>query len=254
MITILRNDCISTLHSIQSATVDCIYSDILFNTHTNLGDFNDNLGTPQQAILWYRDIFIEMRRVLKDTGVLYIHCDSNLSHYVKVELDSIFGMNNFRNEIIWYYNSAPRRKKDFGRRHDTILRYSKTENYYFNADSSYIRQEYSKTAPRGYEKEKYYSPKGKIRDDVWQIGILGQNDKTERCGYATQKPKKLLYPIIDSSCPKNGTFADFFCGSGTSLVVAQELGISNIIGCDISNRAVQITRGRLGLQEDINNE
>lgn len=82
-------------------------------------------------------------------------------------------------------------------------------------------------------------------DDVWEINMLGQNDKTERTGYPTQKPKELLYKIIDSSCPKDGTFADFFCGSGTSLVVAQELGVEHIIGCDISKNAIEICKRRL---------
>ena len=136
------------------------------------------------------------------------------------------------------------KKKDFGKRHDTIFRYSKTDNYYFNEDSPYIRQEYSPTAPRGYEKEKYYDNRGKIMDDVWKINMLGQNDKTERVGYATQKPKELLYKIIDSSCPKNGIVADFICGSGTSMVTAKELGM-NYIGCDISEKAIQLTKERL---------
>ena len=81
-------------------------------------------------------------------------------------------------------------------------------------------------------------------DDVWKINMLGQNDKTERVGYATQKPKALLYKIIDSSCPKNGVVADFFCGSGTSMVTAKELGM-NYIGCDISGKAIQLTKERL---------
>ena len=186
-----------------------------------------------------------MKRILKDSGLLYIHCDYNLSHYIKVLLDSIFGIDNFRNEIIWWYNSAPRKKKDFGKRHDIIFRYSKTKDYYFNENSSYIRQPYSPTAPRGYEKEKYYDNRGKVLDDVWKINMLGQNDKTERTGYSTQKPKQLLYPIIDSSCPKDGVFADFFCGSGTSLVVAKELGIEHIIGVDINEEAIEISRERL---------
>lgn len=232
------------LRTTKDTSIDLIYCDILFNTGKTFDDFNDNLGSKAEAINWYRPRFTEMHRVLKKSGLLYIHCDTNLSHYIKVLLDEIFGENNFRNEIIWWYNSAPRKKKDFGKRHDTIFRYSKTENYYFNKDSPYIRQAYSLTAPRGYEKEKYYDPKGKIMDDVWKINMLGQNDKTERTGYATQKPKVLLYPIIDSSCPKDGIFADFFCGSGTSLVVAKELGI-NYIGCDINPRAIEITKQRL---------
>tara|TARA_B100001094_G_C17460850_1_gene452722 strand:- start:13 stop:513 length:501 start_codon:yes stop_codon:yes gene_type:complete len=159
-------------------------------------------------------------------------------------LDEIFGIENFRNEIIWYYNSAPRKKKDFGKRHDTIFRYSKTDDYFFNEDSEYVRQEYSPTAPRGYEKEKYYNPKGKILDDVWKIPMLGQNDKTERVGYSTQKPVKLLLPIIDSSCPKDGVVADFFCGSGTTIVAAKQLN-RKYIGCDMNKEAVDITKNRV---------
>lgn len=232
------------LQTLEDESIDVIYNDILYNTGKKLHDFDDNLGSKIKAIQWYRQRFIEMKRVLKTTGLLYIHCDCNLSHYIKVELDKIFGETNFRNEIIWWYNSAPRKKKDFGKRHDTIFRYSKSDNYYFNEDSQYIRQEYSKTAPRGYEKEKYYDSRGKVMDDVWRINILGQNDKTERVGYSTQKPKELLYKIIDSSCPVNGLVADFFCGSGTTCVVAKELG-KQFIGCDINEKAIKITINRL---------
>ena len=241
---VYQMDCMELLNHIEGNSIDLIYCDILYNTGKNFKDYNDNLGSPQEAVEWYKPKFEEMKRTLKDTGLLYIQCDYNLSHYIKILLDKIFGVKNFRNEIIWWYNSAPRKKKDFGKRHDTIFRYSKTDNYYFNEDSPYIRQEYSPTAPRGYEKEKYYDNRGKIMDDVWKINMLGQNDKTERVGYATQKPKELLYKIIDSSCPKNGIVADFFCGSGTSMVTAKELGM-NYIGCDISEKAIQLTKERL---------
>lgn len=229
---------------LENNSIDCIYNDILFNTGKDFEYFKDDLGSIKNAMNFYRSRFYLMRNLLKPTGLLYIHCDYNLSHYIKVLLDEIFGAKNFRNEIIWWYNSAPRKRKDFGKRHDIIFRYSVTDNYYFNLDSPYIRQPYSPTAPRGYEKEKYYDDRGKIIDDVWRINMLGQNDKTERTGYPTQKPKELLYKIIDSSCPKNGLFADFFCGSGTSLVVAKELGI-NYIGCDKSNKAIEISKKRL---------
>lgn len=237
-------DNFALLKRLPDQSVDLIYCDILYNTGKNFKDYNDNLGTPKDAIEWYKPRFIEMRRVLKNTGLMYIQCDYNLSHYIKISLDNIFGQDNFRNEIIWWYNSAPRKKKDFGKRHDTIFRYSKTDDYYFNEDSQYIRQAYSPTAPRGYEKEKYYDNRGKIMDDVWKINMLGQNDKTERVGYTTQKPKELLYKIIDSSCPIGGLVADFFCGSGTSCVVAKELE-RNYLGCDINEDAIKITRQRI---------
>lgn len=244
-ITLTCDDNLTVLKNKNDNSIDCIYCDILYNTGKHFKDFSDNIGTIEDCLHFYRPRFVEMKRVLKDSGLLYIHCDYNLSHYIKILLDNIFSIDNFRNEIIWWYNSAPRKKKDFGKRHDTIFRYSKTKNYYFNENSPYIRQPYSPTAPRGYEKEKYYDNRGKILDDVWKINMLGQNDKTERVGYSTQKPKQLLYPIIDSSCPKDGVFADFFCGSGTSLVVAKELGIEHIIGVDINEKAIKISKERL---------
>jgi DNA modification methylase len=238
---IVCSDNLEYMKSIKEDTIDLIYCDVLFGTGRAFESYDDKIKEPMN---FYLPRFNEMKRLLKDTGLCYIHCDYNLSHYIKIWMDKIFGINNFRNEIIWWYNSAPRKKKDFGKRHETIFRYSKTDSYYFNQNSPYIRQEYSLTAPRGYEKEKYYNPLGKVLDDVWKIPMLGQNDKTERVGYSTQKPKALLYPIIDSSCPPNGVVADFFCGSGTTLVVAKELE-RNYIGCDINENAVTVARKRL---------
>jgi len=253
MITSIVKQCdnLQLLFELEDNSIDLIYSDILYNTGRDFEDYSDKLGTNDEAIDWYRPRLKEIKRVLKDTGLLYLQCDYNISHYLKIELDHIFGMDNFRNEIIWYYNSAPRKKKDFGSRHDTIFRYSKTDNYYFNDNSKYIRQEYSKTAPRGYEKEKYYDGRGKILDDVWTIPIIAQNDKTERVGYSTQKPLLLAKTIVDSSCPKGGVVADFFCGSGTVGVVAKELNLNYIL-CDINPKAIELTKERLSsVEQDI---
>lgn len=84
-----------------------------------------------------------MKRVLKDSGTIYLQMDFRINHWIRLILDDIFGYENFRNEIIWHYNSAPRKKLDFGNRHDTIFRYSKTDNYTFNP----IREPYSLSAP-----------------------------------------------------------------------------------------------------------
>lgn len=249
-----NGDNLFLLENLPSKSIDLIYCDILYNTKKNLKDYNDNLGTTNQAIEWYKPRLKHMKRVLKETGLLYIQCDYNLSHYIKIELDNIFGVSNFRNEIIWHYNSAPRKKKDFGKRHDTIFRYSVSDNYYFDDNSKYIREDYSPTAPRGYKKEKYYDSRGKILDDVWHLSMLGQNDKTERTGYATQKPITLLNKIIDSSIPNGGVFADFFCGSGTSLVACAKLNKDiRAIGCDINSNAIEITKKRLN-EVKANNE
>lgn len=242
---IVCDDNLGFMQTLDSESIDVIYCDILFGTGNKFKDYDDPLFHGLSDIQeFYDPRYKEMKRLLKSSGLLYIHCDYKISHYTKILLDEIFGIENFRNEIIWYYNSAPRKKKDFGKRHDTIFRYSKTDDYFFNEDSEYVRQEYSPTAPRGYEKEKYYNPKGKILDDVWKIPMLGQNDKTERVGYSTQKPVKLLLPIIDSSCPKDGVVADFFCGSGTTLVAANQLN-RKYIGCDINKEAVDIAENRV---------
>lgn len=222
--------------------IDLIYCDILYNTGRKFKEFDDRLGTPSEAMNFYMPRLYYMRRVLKPTGNIYIHADYRLIHYIKVGMDEVFGIDNFRNEIIWHYNSAPRKKNCFSSRHDTILRYSKTKDFYF--DDTKVREPYSPTAPRGYEKEKYYHPLGKVWGDVWKINILGQNDKTERVGYSTQKPKELLKPIIESSCPEGGIVADFFMGSGTTGVVAVELS-RKFIGCDIGEKACEVTKERL---------
>ena len=240
--TVIQSDNLSLLRKLEDNYVDLIYSDILYNTGKKFKDFDDDLGTEEEAMEWYRPRLIEMHRILKDTGTIYLHCDYRLVHYLKVEMDKIFGVNNFRNEIIWHYNSAPRKKNDFGKRHDTILRYSKTDDYTFNDEE--VRIPYSETAPRGYEKEKYYNPLGKVMGDVWDVKILGQNDKTERTGYSTQKPKDLLEIIIKSSSNPGDLVADFFAGSGTTGVVAKEWG-RNYLMCDINKKAIEISNERL---------
>lgn len=122
------------------------------------------------------------------------------------------------------------------------MRYSKTNKYTFNTDETRIP--YSETAPRGYDKEKYYNKLGKVMGDVWDIKIIGQNDKTERVNYNTQKPKELLEIIIKSSSNQGDLVADFFGGSGTTGVVAKEYN-GNYLMCDINEKAVALSKKRL---------
>jgi len=185
-----------------------------------------------------------MKRLLKPTGLIYVHVDWHASHYVKVEMDKVFGCDNLRNEIVWYYNSGARKRTDFGRRHDVLFRYSINDGYFFNDDSSLVREPYSPDINIPACKAHYYDPRGKVADDVWRIPIIPQNDKTERIGYPTQKPEALLERIIDSSCPAKGVVADFFLGGGTSVAVSQRLG-RRWIGCDISRVAVALTADRI---------
>lgn len=233
-------DNLTFMSNIESSSIDLIYCDILYGTGRKFSDYQDLKPIRNEIESHYLPRLQEMQRLLKETGTIFIQMDTKINHWIRCLMDDIFGYNNMRNEIIWHYNTAPRKKMDFGKRHDIILRYSKTEKYKFNP----IREPYSTSAPRGYEKEKYYHPEGKVIGDVWQINILGQNDKTERVGYDTQKPKSLLERIILSSTDPGDLVADFYLGSGTTAVVSKELK-RNFLGCDINPRAIEVTTKRL---------
>lgn len=167
-----------------------------------------------------------IHKLLKDTGSLYLHCDPNMSHYIKVILDIIFGKENYQNEIAWCYKSGGSTKRRFAKKHDTILFYSKTDKYKFNPikDKSYIKEKFGfKNAQHLlHEDEGGYYTYANARD-YWQLDIIGRSSD-ERLGYPTQKPEMLLERIILASSEPNDIVADFFCGSGTTLSVAQKLG------------------------------
>jgi len=200
---------------------------------------------------------IEMRRVLKDTGSIYLHCDPTASHYLKVVMDEIFGKNNFRNEIIWSYtgNSVP--KKCLPRKHDIIFWYSKSDNFSFYPDkilipySELTEKRYNHTdedgrrfkisALRGGKQEKIYMKDGKYPDDVWDIPIIRGGERT---GYPTQKPLALLRRLIEASSKVGDVVLDPFCGCATTCVAAQQLG-RKWIGIDIEKQAVDVLVERL---------
>jgi site-specific DNA-methyltransferase (adenine-specific) len=196
---------------------------------------------------------IEMHRVLKDTGSLYLHCDTTASHYLKVVLDEIFGKNNFRNEIAWCYRGAGYPKNDFGRRHDVIFRYSKTQTYTFNLDD--VREEYADATKERFahyignkRKGKDFgvqtlNPLGKQPDDWWQIQPIAPSSK-ERTGYPTQKPLALLKRIIQASSNEGDIVLDPFCGCATTCVAAQQLG-RKWIGIDIAEQSADVLVDRL---------
>ena len=248
-------DNLQVLRTLPSNSIDLIYIDppffsgadynVIWGDTNEVRTFSDIWeGGLDTYLIWLNARLWEMRRVLKDTGSIYVHCDWHASHYIKTEMDKSFGYENLRNEVIWYYNSGARKQEEFGRRHDVILRYSKSENYFFNDSAESVREPYSPDINIPASKAHYYNPRGKVVDDVWKIPIMGQNDKKERIGYPTQKPEKLLNRIIESSCPANGVVADFFVGGGTAAAAAQKLGI-RWVACDSSRVAVSVTLNRL---------
>jgi len=240
MMQITCQDNLDLLKTIDDNSIDLIYCDILYGTGRKFSDYQDLKPKKSDIEEHYIPRIKEMHRVLKDTGTIYLQMDTKINHWIRCIMEDIFGYDNMRNEIIWHYNTAPRKKKDFGKRHDIIYRFTKSDEYTFNP----IREPYSESAPRGYAKEKYYHPEGKVIGDVWQMNILGQNDKTERVGYDTQKPKSLIERIIKASSNEGDLIGDFYMGSGTTAVVCKELN-RNFIGCDLNPRAVELTKKRL---------
>ena len=248
-------DNLELLKQLPDNYIDLIYCDILYGTGRNFRDYQDLKCDRKVIEEHYIPRLVEMHRVLKDTGSIYLQMDTRINHWIRCLMDDVFGYDSMNNEIIWVYKSAPKNKWGFSKRHDTILSYRKTDKYNFNVDSCREPYRTNNTTIRFknsnnfkqentiYPKAKYYNDKGKIMEDVWvDIDMIYQNDKS--LVYNTQKPKALLERIIKASSNENDIVADFYVGSGTSMVVAKELN-RQFIGCDISQKAVDITNRRL---------
>ncbi len=187
---------------------------------------------------------VEMRRALKDVGSIYLHCDPTASHYLKLLMDAVFGVNNFRNEIVWCYKTGGASKRSFGRKHDTIFFYSKTDKYKFNPqkEKSYMMHTY------GFKKSDFkVDEKGQyswvITKDWWEIPAVGSATK-ERLGYPTQKPEALLERIITASSNEGDLILDPFCGCGTTIAVAEKLR-REWTGIDITYLSIDVIKKRL---------
>ena len=162
---------------------------------------------------------IEAKRLLKQSGTLYLHLDYREAHYAKVLLDGLFGRDCFLNEIIWAYDYGGKSKSRWPSKHDTILVYVKDPKKYFFDSKSVDREPYM--APGLVTKEK--AELGKLPTDVWWHTIVSPTGK-EKTGYPTQKPEGVLRRVIQASSKEGERVLDFFAGSGTTGVVAGELG------------------------------
>lgn len=217
-------------------------------------------------LLWLYETLILLHSLLAETGSLYVHLDWRVVHYAKVMLDEIFGFfpnaegPGFKSEIIWHYQSGGRAQKWYGRKHDTILFYTKSADYCFHPERIGERRGAQKRnhmrkvqAADGrvtwmirssgrlytYDEDSLMTPA-----DVWNdISHLHQKNP-ERNGYATQKPEALLQRILLASSEANDLVLDCFCGSGVTPIVAEQLG-RRWIATDMSDLAIQLTRERL---------
>ncbi len=198
---------------------------------------------------------LELRRVLKPTGSIYLHCDPTASAHLRLLMDTVLGAQNFQNEIVWYYRGGGVSKRRFGRRHDIILFYSRTEtgNRPFNVDA--VRTPYSpdslerlKYRAKAFRGDKVYDtyephPEGKHPDDVWTMQPVMPSAK-ERLGFPTQKPERLLERMISASSKEGDVVLDPFCGCGTTICVAERLN-RRWIGIDVTHLAVTLIKHRL---------
>ena len=294
---LILGDNLEILKTIESETIDLIYLDPPFFSNRNYeviwGDegevrsFEDRWsGGIDHYIAWLKERVEQMHRILKPTGSIFLHCDWHADAYIRVMiLDKIFGSQNFRNEIVWCYELGGRvSKKFFGRRHDTIFFYTKSDNYTFNFDD--VLQEWSEEgkAKFKYEDEKgryrligrflkdspikghrdvnpkweethpelvqrYYMKEGKAQVDYWIMDPINQVSK-ERIGYPTQKPEALLKRIIDTASNEGDIVLDPFVGGGTTVAVADKLN-RRWIGIDQSVQAIKVTQLRLEKQRDL---
>ena len=219
--------------------------------------YGDDLG----AFLCFMAVrLIEVRRVLKETGSIYLHCDPTASHYLKELMDAIFGRKNFRNEIVWCYKTGGRAKTHFPKKHDLILWYSKSHRrYVFNYDSvslprdtstmhePVLADENGRKYQRNFKNNKeyrYYLDKGVLPDDWW-TDIQAENPASKkRTGYPTQKPLKLYERIIKASSSEGDLVLDPFAGCATTCVAAEKLG-REWVGVDIWDKAHEVVIDRL---------
>lgn len=192
-----------------------------------------------------------MKDLLADDGSIYVHCDWRVNSSLRLILDEIFGKENHVNEIIWSYKTGGISKKTFAKKHDNIYFYSNNiKNMLFNTQyyRSYQAKKYNYNPnyPELWDEEKKQWYHNSVCRDVWEdINVIGtENDLKERLDYPTQKPEALLERIIKASSNENDIVADFFCGSGTTLAVAEKLG-RKWIGCDLGRFGIHTTRKRL---------
>ena len=194
-----------------------------------------------------------MHRLLSPTGSLFLHLDWHANSYARVLLDEIFGYHNLRNEIIWTYHGPSPIRSAFNRKHDMILFYSKTDQYFFDVDA--VRIPYASNTVDTFKSSKKAGfgkvpdlERGKVPEDWWYFPVVARLHQ-ERTGYPTQKPARLLERIILASTKPGDLVADFFCGAGTTGSVAARLGRRFILS-DNQARAIHTTRARLILDQE----
>ena len=266
---VFHDDCLNILKTLEDESVHMIYLDppfftycrqVLRNAAGKEYAFSDVWQSREEYLRFMEVRLMEMSRILKASGTIFLHCDTSASHYLRLLLDRIFGEGNFRSEIIWSYKRWSNSQKGLLPAHQTIFFYSKTNQYKFhsmyqayspttNIDQILQERKRSETGKVIYKRDEKgdvvpsKEKRGVPISDVWEIPFLNPKAK-ERVGYPTQKPIELLERIIKLSTDPGDCVLDPFCGSGTTLVSAALLG-RTFIGIDNNPEAVRLCRQRL---------
>ncbi|AWM12751.1 site-specific DNA-methyltransferase [Flavobacterium sediminis] len=267
---IYHGNCVEKLKEIKENNIDLIYFDPPFFTqrkhilknkdNSKTYEFDDKYDSIEEYLTLIENVLLESKRVLKNTGSVFLHCDKTASHNIRVVMDKVFGRENFQSEIIWSYKRWSNSKKGLLNSHQVIFFYSKTHNFKFNTvyteystttnlDQILQDRERDKNGKSVYKKDKNGNiilgkeKKGVPLSDVWDIPYLNPKAK-ERTGYPTQKPVLLINQILNIATDEGDLIVDPFCGSGTTCVSAKYLK-RNFIGFDISMEAVKLANSRL---------
>jgi len=277
---IYRGDCYTVLkRNFPDECVDLIYLDPPFSfdpkyakvwldkeTARNFEELRK--GGPKKYIEYMSRRLEQCYRVLRDTGSIYLHCNWRFSHDLRIEMDKIFGRNNFQDEIIWYYSVGGKSQRRWGRKHQNIFFYTKSNSWTFNSEYAKVaKRKTGKTSFGGrigrdeqgrlYQDKitkngkiyRYYLEEGRI-SDVWEIQPI-QSQAKARTGWLSQKPVELLERIVSVSSNMDSVVLDPFCGCGTTPVAAHSLG-RRWIGIDISSQACEIMKERMAGLEGVN--
>lgn len=267
---IICGDCQDKLKEVTTESVDLVYFDPPFftqKTHSlktrdnaKTYEFEDKYNSLNEYLELIENVLIQCKRVLKDTGSVFLHCDKTASHNIRIVLDKVFERDNFQSEIVWSYKRWSNSKKGLLNAHQIIFFYSKTKDFKFNTiytdysattniDQILQERERDENGKSVYKKDENGNvvigkeKKGVPLSDVWDIPYLNPKAK-ERTGYPTQKPVLLLNQIIRIVTDEGDLILDPFCGSGTTCVSAKHLK-RNFIGIDKSKDAVDLAVSRL---------
>ncbi len=256
-------DALAVVSELADACFDAIYIDPPFGTgatqHGRSYSYHDRIDDPDLFVAWLRPILEHSRRVLAAHGSLFVHLDYRTVHYVKIALDQLFGRSRFINEIVWCYAVGGKSRRGFGRKHDTILWYARSDDWAFypqavrvpRRSGSHMRvvdgvQE--KTDRKTGRVYRYPVAAGKVPEDWWtDIETLNRSD-AERTGYPSQKPERLIERILVASTQPGNRVGDWFAGSGTTAAVAQRLERRFVV-CDRDPAAVTVIAERLAAQK-----